>query len=106
MSQYKVPEKQVDILNDWKSKGRSNLSLNTYERMFTPAQFNAISQEKPIRLERTLRLREEETKGKQYNIINGLAQTHEQWIGAYGASKSPSPAGRLNQTKDHWQQLP
>jgi hypothetical protein len=32
--------------------------------MFTPAQFNAMSQEKPVRLERTIKLREEEQKGR------------------------------------------
>lgn len=68
---FKSPEKQVDILDNWKTKGRSPVasSANTFERMFKPLDVKNGDVGDPkkegadavrVRVERTIKLRDEE----------------------------------------------
>ena len=38
---------------------------------------------KKIKLERAVKLREEEQKGKRYNIINGTDESEKKWIDGF-----------------------
>ncbi|CDW71374.1 UNKNOWN [Stylonychia lemnae] len=114
-SLFKSPEKVVDIADTWRCKGKSPMnqgSQNTYERMFKPNDFKNGDHGDPkvggginVRIERTIKLREEDQKGKQFNILNGLSATHDQWLGAYkGQQISQTNRVTIEDNKEHWKQ--
>ena len=67
----------VDIHDTWKGKGRVAEAGrgNSFERIFVPA--SNVTREKEdgclnkLKIERALQLRQDETKGRSFNIING-----------------------------------
>lgn len=86
MTICKNPEKVIDINDRWKTKGRQQRNdSSSFERIFVPGNPTREKSDgdvTQINVERALKLRVEETKGKQFNIINGLSET--QWIHAFG----------------------
>lgn len=51
--------------------------------MFEPTKVEAN-----VRLERTIKLREEEQKGRAYNIVSGMDEGHEKWLQSYGLKQT------------------
>ena len=84
----KKPEVAVDLSDNWKTKGRSPRNYNTFERIFLPGSTVSRDPEEgcmpKVKLERTIKLRDEEQKGKRFNIINGQDEGQSKWIKAYG----------------------
>ena len=77
----------------WKSKGTvrnsSIKSFNTHQRLFVPADNVERQPEdgcmKKIKIERSLKLRQEEFKNRpKYDIVNGLDQGDAAWIDSFG----------------------
>ena len=83
----------VDLLHVWKSKGRTPCSHAitieaTQERVFAAKDKIESIIDPTIRhtkkppmpnLERTEKLRNEEQRGRRFNIINGQYEGHEKW---------------------------
>ena len=76
-----APEKLVEVADNWRSKGRVRNSsikqFNTHQRIFLPANNLERQPEdgcmKKIKLERSLKLRNEEFKGRpKYDIVSCL----------------------------------
>ena len=66
----------VDLSEKWKSKGKVNeklQTLNTYERIYESASnIDRNPQDgcmKKIKIERSLKLRVEDGRGKSYNVL-------------------------------------
>jgi hypothetical protein len=72
------PEQVVDVDEKWKYKGKvsdNNLCfLNTEERIFKPASnINRKPEDgcmKKLKLERSLKLRKEDTRGRTFNVLS------------------------------------
>lgn len=86
---FKSPEKTVDIVDVWKTKSRGSIPRlnNTHEKLFVPVS-NVTRQKEDgcmnkIKVERVYKLREEETKGRQFNIISGIGETEKKWLGSF-----------------------
>lgn len=66
-------------------------SLNTYERFCVPASNVDRKQEdgcmKKIRIERSLKLRREDLRGRSYNILTNKEQFESDWLNSFGAQK-------------------
>jgi hypothetical protein len=86
---FKTPEMTVDIVDVWKTKSRGSIPRldNSYEKLFVPASNVTRPKEdgcmNKIKVERAFKLREEETKGRQFNIITGISETEKKWIGSF-----------------------
>ena len=88
-------EKEVDVDNQWKKKGtvKDNklCSLNTSERIFKPASNVDRNQEdgcmKKLKLERSLKLRKEDTRGRTHNILGNHIWKDNEWIDSFGDQK-------------------
>jgi hypothetical protein len=81
----------VAIKDTWRSKGRvaiGAVTKNTFERLFVPA--NNVERKKEdgcmnkLKIERSLKLRQEENKGRSYNILSGSSLEDKVWIQAFG----------------------
>ena len=86
-------EKVVEVADGWKSKGqvRNNhlTQYNTHQRIFIPANNVERKPEdgcmKKIKIERSLKLRNEDFKGRsKYDIVSGLEQGDSNWIDSFG----------------------
>ena len=100
------PDKIVQIADTWKSKAVVKNSpaqrYNTHERLFKPAS-NVERQKEDgcmnkLKIERSLKLRAEESKGKSFNILSGARTDESVWINSFGkqvqsAVNSPSLPG-------------
>ena len=102
----------------WKSKGtvrNSNIkAYNTHQRLFVPADNVERQPEdgcmKKIKIERSLKLRQEEFKNRpKYDIVNGTDQGDAAWIDSFGKQAATSgiktsKTQRINEgaMKDHW----
>jgi len=58
-----------------------------------------------IKIERSVKLRDEDQRGRKFNILTG-ANDKEEWKGSYGdqvqlINRSPAPPS-TNDMKDHW----
>jgi hypothetical protein len=72
------PEQVVGLSDNWKSKGKVGLNLlatlSSHERIYVPA--SNISREpedgcmKKLKLERSLKLRKEDSRGKSFNVLS------------------------------------
>ena len=87
------PEKVVEVSDVWKSKGAvRNSSIkqyNTHQRLFVPADNVERKPEdgcmKKIKLERSLKLRNEEFKNRsKYDIVTGTDQGDANWLDSFG----------------------
>lgn len=69
----------IQIADHWKSKGvvkdSTQQRFNTHERLFLPASNVERKKEdgcmNKLKIERSLKLREEDNKGKAFNILTG-----------------------------------
>lgn len=84
---HKLPEPVIDIRETWRSKGRSPLFApiltieSTKERLFKVPKGDPSETERPkVNLARATKLRDEDMKGKRYNILNGQYEGHEKWF--------------------------
>ena len=87
------PEKVIEVSDVWKSKGSVRNSsikqFNSHQRLFVPADNVDRKSEdgcmKKIKLERSLKLRNEEFKNRpKYDIVSGVAQQDSAWIQSFG----------------------
>lgn len=83
---HKLPEPVIDIRETWRTKGRSPLFApiltieSTKERLFKIPKADAPETERPkLNLARATKLRDEDLRGKRYNILNGQYEGHEKW---------------------------
>jgi len=92
-----APEKVVNIIDNWKTKKQvaecKFANLPTHERIFVPA--NNVGRKKEdgcmnkIKIERTLKLRQEDFKNRgKFNILTGAEQGDRDWIGSFGKQVS------------------
>ena len=91
------PEHVIDINDLWKKKAQvpgafgSLASVDTYSRFCVPASNVDRKQEdgcmKKIRLERSLKLRREDARGRSYNILTNNNQFESDWLSSFGAQK-------------------
>ena len=111
-------EKVVEVSDVWKSKGSvRNSSIkqyNTHQRLFVPA--NNVERQpedgcmKKIKLERSMKLRNEEFKNRsKYDIVTGTEQADAAWLDSFGkqvhqAGIKTAKTTRLNDAavQDHW----
>ena len=96
-----APEKVVSIVDNWKSKRQVTdnplTNVMTHERIFVPADNVERKKEdgcmNKIKIERTLKLREEDFKGRgKFNILTGAEQSDQAWIGSFGKQVAMLPA--------------
>jgi len=95
------PDKVVEIADQWKTKGCVPGShKNTMQRIFEPASnVHRVKEEgcmNKIKIERSLKLRDEEMRGRKFNPITGTTDK-EEWLGSFGnqlslVSKDRKPA--------------
>jgi len=95
------PDRVVEIADQWKTKGTIPGShKNTNQRIFEPASnVNRTKEEgcmNKIKIERSLKLRDEEMRGRKFNPITGTSDK-EEWLGSFGnqlslVSKDRQPA--------------
>ena len=83
-----APDKIVELADGWKTLGKVPAARkNTMQRIFEPA--SNVHREKEegcmnkIKLERSLKLRAEEQRGRKFNPLTG-AVDKEEWIHSYG----------------------
>jgi hypothetical protein len=82
------PDRVVEIADQWKSKGCvAGSHKNTMQRIFEPAS-NVHRQKEEgcmnkIKIERSLKLRDEEMRGRKFNPITGTTDK-EEWLGSFG----------------------
>ena len=111
-------EKVVEVSDVWKNKGQvrnsSIKAFNTHQRLFVPADNVERQPEdgcmKKIKIERSLKLRQEEFKNRpKYDIVNGTDQGDAAWIDSFGKQAASSgiktsKTQRINEgaMKDHW----
>ena len=83
----KKPEQIIDINDRWKSKGSEfRNDSSSFERIFkagSPGRQKTDGDVPQVILERTLKLREYDTRGKNFNIINGINDNQDKWILAF-----------------------
>jgi len=87
------PEKVVILGESWRSKGAAKNNrikqFNSYERLFVPADNVERKPEdgcmKKIKIERSLKLRQEEFKNRpKYDIVSGVESPDSNWIHSFG----------------------
>jgi hypothetical protein len=91
ISLNKQPEKVVDIDDQWRTKrfveNPVSKPMNTHERLYEYASNVKREPEdgcmKKIKIERSLKLRQEDVRSKSYNILNGATNEEKTWINAY-----------------------
>lgn len=95
------PDRVVEIADKWKSKkAMPGSHKNTMQRIFEPASnVNRTKEEgcmNKIKIERSLKLRDEEMRGRKFNPVTGTSDK-EEWLGSFGSqlslvSKARQPA--------------
>jgi hypothetical protein len=82
------PDKVVEIQDHWKTRKQiPEARKNSHERIFEPASnVNRQKEEgcmKKIKIERSVKLRHEEIRGRKFNILTG-ATDNETWKSSFG----------------------
>lgn len=82
----------VEIVDNWKSLGKvPEARKNTQQRIFEPASnVNRVKEEgcmNKIKIERSMKLRDEEMRGRKFNPITGTTDK-EEWTRSYGDQKA------------------
>lgn len=89
-----LPDKVVDISENWRKRfivPNSQAHQNTFERICVAA--SNINREpedgcmKKIKIERSLKLRKEDVRSKNYNIITCKQSPEENWINSFEGQK-------------------
>jgi len=81
-------DKVVEIDDKWKTKRNiPEAHKNTMQRIFEPASnVNRVKEEgcmNKIKIERSLKLRDEDMRGRKFNPITGTTDK-EEWLGSFG----------------------
>ncbi len=113
-----APEKVIAVSDNWKSKGTVRNSsikqFNTHQRLFVAADNVERAPEdgcmKKIKIERSLKLRNEDFKGRsKYDIVSGVQQADSAWVDSFGkqalqAGLKTANTQRMgdNQIRNHW----
>lgn len=113
-----APDKVVEVSDLWKTKGTVKDSrikqFNTHERLFVAA--NNVDRKpedgcmKKIKIERCLKLRQEEFKNRpKYDIVTGIASPDTAWIDSFGkqaldagVKTAKTKVAGEDAIKDHW----
>ena len=85
------PDKIVDISDNWKRIGMvkgSSADLNTHERINVPASNVDRNPDegcmKKIKVERSLKLRKEDLRDRDYNILSNMKDREADWLDSFG----------------------
>ena len=87
------PELVVDVSDKWKKRRQckdvlGTQSLDTYSRFVVPASNIDRNPEdgcmKKIKIERSLKLRREDCRGRSFNLLSNAEMTEENWLGSFG----------------------
>lgn len=85
------PEKVVDLDESWKFKhvvNGSQSELDNYQRIFVPASNIDRNEEdgcmKKIKMERSLKLRQEDLRDQTYNVLTNNQLQENNWLGCFG----------------------
>jgi hypothetical protein len=89
------PETVVDISDKWRNKKIISenplCSINTYERLYVPASNIERKPEdgcmKKILIERSLKLRREDFRSKNYNVITNNVEQEGDWMNSFSNQK-------------------
>ena len=88
------PETIIDIGDKWKKKhvvDDSSSNLNTYERIYVPASNIERKADdgcmKKIKIERSLKLRQEDLRARNFNVITNNQEPENTWIDSFGVQK-------------------
>ena len=107
----------VEIADTWKSKnvvkGSRIKEFNSFQRLFEPADNVDRKSEdgcmKKIKIERSAKLRQEDTRGhNHFDIISGKSHTDQYWIKAFGQQAKDAKMiekpklATLDDMKSHW----
>ena len=108
-------DKVVEIVDQWKAKKPiPGARKNTMQRLFEPA--SNVTREKEegcmnkIKIERSLKLREEDQRGRKFNVLTGASDKPQDWISSFGEQKhmvkteGSSNVRTENDMKSHWKQ--
>jgi len=121
LHKHGVPDKVIELADGWKTLGKiPDARKDTHQRIFVPA--SNVHREKEegcmnkIKIERSLKLRAEEQRGRKFNPLTG-AVDKEEWKSAYGDQQTSHYAGvqrsvstnpinpiTHNEMKVHWKQ--
>ena len=87
----KTPEVIVDIADKWKRKAmpsKANDENSTYKRIFVAASNIERNAEdgcmKKIKIERSLKLRQEDTRGRSTDLISNTISQENSWLNSFG----------------------
>ena len=88
------PEQIIDLADKWNRKHTvkgSQAELNTKARIFEPASNVERQAEegcmKKIKIERSLKLRQEDIRSRTFNILSNKSENEDNWLGCYGQQK-------------------
>lgn len=87
----KTPEVIVDIADKWKRKAmpsKANDENSTFKRIFVAASNIERNAEdgcmKKIKIERSLKLRQEDTRGRSTDLISNTISQENSWLNSFG----------------------
>ena len=87
----KTPEVIVDIADKWKRKAmpsKTNDENSTFKRIFVAASNIERNAEdgcmKKIKIERSLKLRQEDTRGRSTDLISNTISQENSWLNSFG----------------------
>ena len=87
----KTPEVIVDIADKWKRKAmpsKANDENRTFKRIFVAASNIERNAEdgcmKKIKIERSLKLRQEDTRGRSTDLISNTISQENSWLNSFG----------------------
>jgi hypothetical protein len=81
------------VSDKWKKRRQlkdafGSSSLDTYSRFAVPASNVNREEEdgcmKKIRIERSLKLRREDMRGRSFNLLSNTEMAEEDWLGSFG----------------------
>ena len=87
----KTPEVIVDIADKWKRKAmpsKANDENSTFKRIFVASSNIERNAEdgcmKKIKIERSLKLRQEDTRGRSTDLISNTISQENSWLNSFG----------------------
>ena len=87
----KTPEVIVDIADKWKRKAmpsKANDENSTFKRIFVAASNIERNAEdgcmKKIKIERSLKLRQEDIRGRSTDLISNTISQENSWLNSFG----------------------
>ena len=110
------PETVIDIGDKWNKKQHvkgSQAELDTHKRIYVPASNIERAPEdgcmKKIKIERSLKLRREDFRNRNHNIITNNVEPEDIWLNSFGQQKEAdfykTAMPKIEQTHDQYTQI-